>query len=247
MTRWFSYFGGFRSGFHSFQKPWFSGFQVFTPYKGENRKPPETKTAPEDHLMPDRNPHENHLLNRLDWQRRPPAGRAPPPRQLSTTDPIHLRPIRRSVPAPVIADPVEPQPRSDPVLQQKSAETFRTLPSPEITPMSSTTATKDQPLTLSVRSLKITTVLPADALAALKVPDGQPRLTLTIEVGDARYSVDLSAKALRKAVSSVRSLGPENCAALLQGRLDGSKIIDAGLTVQERKQATKPEPAEAAA
>jgi hypothetical protein len=64
-------------------------------------------------------------------------------------------------------------------------------------------AIKDLPamLTIVAKSLKVTVVLPAEALAALHVPEGEPRFLLTIRVGDASYTADLNSKSARKAIA----------------------------------------------
>jgi hypothetical protein len=53
--------------------------------------------------------------------------------------------------------------------------------------------------------------------------------------------VDLNAKNARRAIAMIRELGPEKVVAIVQGRLAGNAIAEAGLTVQPR---TKPAQAE---
>jgi hypothetical protein len=85
---------------------------------------------------------------------------------------------------------------------------------------------------LVTRSIKVSAVLPPDALAKLHLPDGQPRFLLTIETGNARYTADLSSKSVRKAKAAILEHGPEAVACVVQGKLDGNRITEAGLTVQ---------------
>jgi hypothetical protein len=77
------------------------------------------------------------------------------------------------------------------------------------------------------------------------VPDGKPRVLLTIRLPQGTVTADLAAKCLRRAIGMVREHGPEGVTAIVQGRLVGSEITDAGLAVQPK--VAKPEKAEAAA
>lgn len=51
---------------------------------------------------------------------------------------------------------------------------------------------------------------------------------------------DIATKALRKAVTTIRDNGAENCITFLQGKLEGQKVIEAGLVAQMMK-APKPD------
>jgi hypothetical protein len=90
-------------------------------------------------------------------------------------------------------------------------------------------------------SLKVTAVIPPEALLGLEAPNGQPRLVLTIVAGDSRYRVDLAAKSVRRAITAVREHGAENVAAIIQGKLVGDAIAEAGLVVQPRVPKAHPE------
>jgi hypothetical protein len=61
--------------------------------------------------------------------------------------------------------------------------------------------------TISAKSLKVTTILDAAAIADFHAPDGQSRYILTIQVGDATHTVDLAAKSVRRAVNTVHAFG----------------------------------------
>jgi hypothetical protein len=87
--------------------------------------------------------------------------------------------------------------------------------------------------------LKVVAVLPTDVVAELKVPDGDARFSLTILAGDGRFTCELNPKTARKAIATARQLGAAHCAAIIQGRLQGDKIMEAGLVVQPVGQTRK--------
>jgi hypothetical protein len=91
--------------------------------------------------------------------------------------------------------------------------------------MSAITATK----------LKITTVLKGEELLAVPAPDGKPRVVLRVKLPDRTISADIAAKSLRRAQATIRELGAENVACLLQGNLVANDVVtDAGLTAQPK-------------
>jgi hypothetical protein len=93
--------------------------------------------------------------------------------------------------------------------------------------------------------LKVVAILNAAELLDVPVPDGNPRLVLTIRLPDGSVTADLAAKSVRRAIAMVREHGPEAMAAIVQGRLSGNQIAEAGLSVQPK--GPKPEKAEAEA
>jgi hypothetical protein len=93
--------------------------------------------------------------------------------------------------------------------------------------------------------LKVVAVLNSAELLDIEVPDSKPRFVLTIRLPDRTVTADLAAKSVRRAIAMVREHGPEAVAAIVQGRLSGSQIAEAGLSVQPK--GPKPEQAEAAA
>jgi hypothetical protein len=82
--------------------------------------------------------------------------------------------------------------------------------------------------------LKVTAVLEAAELLDVAVPDGKPRLVLTIRLPDGTVTADLNSKSVRRAVAAIREQGAEAVAAILQGRLSGGTIAEAGLSVQPK-------------
>jgi hypothetical protein len=93
--------------------------------------------------------------------------------------------------------------------------------------------------------LKVVAVLNSVELLDIEVPDSKPRFVLTIRLPDRTITADLAAKSVRRAIAMVREHGPEAVGAIVQGRLSGSQIAEAGLSVQPK--GPKPEQAEAAA
>jgi hypothetical protein len=86
---------------------------------------------------------------------------------------------------------------------------------------------------LTARALKVTMVLNADEVAALKVKDGVPRVELRIAAPGRVVTVDLAAKSIRKAVAVLAEVGVERGVAILQGKLGaGDRLEEAGLAVQ---------------
>jgi hypothetical protein len=82
--------------------------------------------------------------------------------------------------------------------------------------------------------LKVVAVLNAAELLDLTVPDGQPRFVLSVRLPDGTVTADLAAKSVRRAIAMVREYGPEAVAAIVQGRLSGSRIAEAALSVQPK-------------
>jgi hypothetical protein len=93
--------------------------------------------------------------------------------------------------------------------------------------------------------LKVVAVIDPAELLDLPVPDGKPRVALTIRLPHGTVFADLATKSVRRAIAMVREHGPDAVAAIVQGRLVGSEITEAGLAVQPK--APKVEKAEAAA
>ena len=86
----------------------------------------------------------------------------------------------------------------------------------------------------NARSLKVTAVLPPEALLGLVVPNGEPRFRLAAAAGGGTYTCDLNAKGVRRAIAAVREHGAENVVAIVQGKLVGNAIEEAGLSAQPK-------------
>jgi hypothetical protein len=83
---------------------------------------------------------------------------------------------------------------------------------------------------LNARALKCTIVLDPAEVAQIVVPDGKPRVVIGIRLPDRRVSVDLNAKAL----AAISEYGPDGVAVVIQGKLAGDDIIEAGIVAQPK-------------
>ena len=102
------------------------------------------------------------------------------------------------------------------------------------------------PTVTAPNSLKVVAVLDPRELLDLVVPDGRQRLGLTIRLPDRTVTADLNAKSVRRAINVIREYGPDAVAAIVQGRLVGSEITEAGLSAQP-KATRQPTPEKVAA
>jgi hypothetical protein len=178
--------------------------------------------------LPDSNPYENGHLQRLDrqrtWQQASRAGPPTPrPRILSLhagdagwpraekPQPPIPAPAELRQPGPEVAEDVIGAPRPHP----------DTKPSPKVP-------------TLPAKAIKATIVVaPADVLA-IPVRD-TARTLVRIDVGGRHVAVDLSTKSVRKAKAAISEHGPDNVAAVLQGKLGvGDVLSECGLLVQPK-------------
>jgi hypothetical protein len=83
--------------------------------------------------------------------------------------------------------------------------------------------------------LKIVVTLPASELVPLPVPNGSPRVVLRVKLPDRTLTADIAAKSLRKVQVTIRELGAENVACILQGSLvAGDVVAEAGLSGQPK-------------
>jgi hypothetical protein len=86
---------------------------------------------------------------------------------------------------------------------------------------------------LTIRTVKLTVVLPTDQLTSLTVPDAAPPQELSLRCDGRRFTVKVKAKSLRQAVSLIAEHGPDKVVVLIQGKLGpDNTILDAGLTAQ---------------
>jgi hypothetical protein len=82
--------------------------------------------------------------------------------------------------------------------------------------------------------LKVVALLdPAELLDVVGL-EGKPRFVLTIRLPDRTVTADLNTKSVRRAITSIREQGADAVAAVLQGRLSGNAITEAGLSVQPK-------------
>jgi hypothetical protein len=95
---------------------------------------------------------------------------------------------------------------------------------PEEKPMAS--------LTVTARAMKVTVPLDAAAVTALPTPDGQARSKLTINCEGKSYVADIATKSLRKVKATIAANGAENVFVMVQWKLKGGEIIEAGIVAQ---------------
>ena len=87
---------------------------------------------------------------------------------------------------------------------------------------------------LNARSLKCTIVLDPVEAAHIVAADGKPRVVIDIRLPDRRVSVDLNAKSVRKAVAAISEHGPDGVAVVIQGKLVGDVLTEAGIVAQPK-------------
>jgi hypothetical protein len=89
--------------------------------------------------------------------------------------------------------------------------------------------------TLTARALKCTAVLDPAEIAALPDP-ATARVTLHIRIADGSrtISADIAAKSLRKAKAAIAEHGVGGVAVIIQGKLVGETLTEAGLTAQAK-------------
>ena len=96
---------------------------------------------------------------------------------------------------------------------------------------------------LNSRALKVTAVLDPAEVAALPDPTTAGTV-LRIQVAGRTITVDVAAKALRKAKATIAQHGPSEVAVLVQGKLVGETVLEAGLVAQVKGPKPAPDPAQ---
>ena len=87
---------------------------------------------------------------------------------------------------------------------------------------------------VNAKSLKVMAVLNAAEITKVPVPNGAPRVVLGIMAEGRMVSADIASKSLRRAQLAITEHGVEGVAVLMQGRLVGETIADAGLSAMPR-------------
>jgi hypothetical protein len=90
-------------------------------------------------------------------------------------------------------------------------------------------------LRLTAKAIKTTLVLAPEELltAARSLPEGQ-RVPVRIDAAGRRLTASLNAKSVRKVLATIKESGPDGVAVILQGKLVGDAIEEAGLVAQPR-------------
>lgn len=84
----------------------------------------------------------------------------------------------------------------------------------------------------TAKALSVKLVLDPAPLAGVVVPNGQPRIEITVDACGRTLRAELNAKSARRAVASINELGPAAVVCILQGKLnDGDVITEAGIVV----------------
>ena len=94
---------------------------------------------------------------------------------------------------------------------------------------------------LNSRALKVTAVLDPAEVAALPDPS-TGRTVLRIQVAGRTVTADVAGKALRKAKATIAQHGPSEVAVLVQGKLVGESVLEAGLVAQVKAPKAAPSP-----
>lgn len=83
---------------------------------------------------------------------------------------------------------------------------------------------------VAAKALKVTCLLDSTAFVGVDVPFGQPKVSLRIKVGERIVKAEVSAKGLRRVVTQLAT--GEECVVVIQGKLEGDVITEAGLVAQ---------------
>ena len=105
-----------------------------------------------------------------------------------------------------------------------------------------TSPRSDGRLSLNAKSLKATAVVDGVDLIRFEVPAGSPPIEFTINAQGRKVTGRFNAKSLRKAVTAVNEIGADGVAVVIQGRLAGGVLEEAGIsiTVKPPKPAAAP-------
>jgi hypothetical protein len=90
---------------------------------------------------------------------------------------------------------------------------------------------------LNARALKVTISLDSAEVAQLVAPDRTPRVTLTVRLPDRSLIADLAAKSVRRALATITEHGSTGVTVIVQGKLVGDTITEAGLMAQPKARA----------
>ena len=89
------------------------------------------------------------------------------------------------------------------------------------------------PITTTAKSLKVTAVIDAAPFEGFAIPPGA-KPVVAITVGERVYRCELNPKSLRKAVALLDEHEPANVVLIVQGKLNGTVIEEAGIAATVR-------------
>jgi hypothetical protein len=87
-------------------------------------------------------------------------------------------------------------------------------------------------LKLESKILKATVVLDPAALVGVEVPNGQPKFAVSVTVAGRTLTAELNSKSMRRCIATIADAGPDSVAVILQGKLQGDEIAEAGIAAQ---------------
>src|SRR3954469_24145525 len=89
-------------------------------------------------------------------------------------------------------------------------------------------------MNLETKNLKITTILDPAAVATIPTPNGVSKAALRITAGGKTYTAEVNMKSLRRCIAAIGEAGPDGVAIILQGKLVGDTIQEAGVIAQAK-------------
>jgi hypothetical protein len=87
-------------------------------------------------------------------------------------------------------------------------------------------------LKLTAKTLKATVLLDPAELAGLTVPNGAKSFPISVAVAGRTLTVELNPKTLRRCVATIAETGTDGVAVVLQGKLEGDRLAEAGIVAQ---------------
>jgi hypothetical protein len=102
-------------------------------------------------------------------------------------------------------------------------------------------------LKLRAKTIKATIVLDPTELAGVVVPNGQSRFPVAIVVAGKVLWAELNAKSLRRCVTTIAEAGPDAVSIIIQGKLVGDVIEEAGIAANPKQPKPQGEASEAQA
>jgi hypothetical protein len=89
-------------------------------------------------------------------------------------------------------------------------------------------------LRLIGKALKVTAVVDPAVLAGLVVPAGSAQTPVAVEAGGRAVKARLNSKTLRRAIAVIAEHGVDRVAVVVQGRLVGERLEEAGIIAQPK-------------
>jgi len=89
-------------------------------------------------------------------------------------------------------------------------------------------------MNLETKNLKITAILDPAAVAIIPTPNGMSKAALRITAGGRTYTAEVNMKPLRRCIAAIGEAGPDGVAIILQGKLVGDTIQEAGVIAQAK-------------